>query len=77
MEESIDKLHGVLQKINDGHEKKEEMMTWLKTVTQKQFKLVDAIVVNFNAHTDDSEMSKKLLQILKRLNELVPEVVVE
>jgi hypothetical protein len=49
----------------------------MQTVTNKKFGLVDILVANFNeaATSKNTGKATRLLKILKKLNEFLPEVV--
>lgn len=48
----------------------------MENICQKQFGLVDGLVANFVDNIDDPAFARKLLKVLKKLNEHLPDLVV-
>ncbi len=49
-------------------------MKWIKSICKPEFGLVNSMIHLFIDKMDDTEMVKKTLKILKKLNERVPEL---
>eukprot|EP00347_Sterkiella_histriomuscorum_P013463 403364617 len=75
MDAQIDQLYDVLLRL-DKERENQDLYAWLENICQKQFGLVDGLVANFIDNIEDSIFAKKLLKVLKKLNEHLPELVV-
>ena len=56
-------------------DKKQQLMDWFKNICDPQFNLIGGLVATFIDNQADKEMSKKILKVLVKLNEQLPEVV--
>lgn len=76
VEGKIDQLYQTIMKY-DADQSKVKLLEWMKTVTQKKFGLVDILVATFNdaSLSNDHEKASRLLKVLKKLNEFLPEIV--
>lgn len=50
-------------------------MEWFKNICDPQFNLIGGLVATFIDNEGDKDMSKKILKVLVKLNEKLPEVV--
>lgn len=60
----------------DNEKNNQELYQWVENICQKQFGLVDGLVANFIDNIDDPVFARKLLKVLKKLNEHLPDLVV-
>jgi len=76
VEGKIDQLYQTIMKY-DVDQSKVKLLEWMKTVTQKKFGLVDILVATFNdaSLSKDHEKASRLLKVLKKLNEFLPDIV--
>ena len=72
--ETVDKLHKVIVKVSENKDN-EKLMDWLKKACAPEKELIEALFENFMEVVEEAEQSTKLLMILKKLNELLPDVV--
>ena len=61
----------------DEEKDNQDLIAWLENICQREFGLIDILVVNFIDNISDPELARKLLKILKKLNEHLPELVVD
>jgi hypothetical protein len=52
-------------------------MAWFRNVCNPEFSLIDGLITMFIDKTDNPELCKKILKVLKKLNEHVPDLVNE
>jgi len=60
---------------NLAEEKKMKAMKWFKTICNPDFQLVDSLVTLFIDNLDKAELCRKILKVLKKFNEYLPELV--
>ena len=56
-------------------DKKDQLMEWFKNICDPKFNLIGGLVATFIDNQADKDMSKKVLKILVKLNEKLPDVV--
>ena len=56
-------------------EMKQQLITWFKSIANPQFSLIDGLIQMFIDKTDQKELQTKILKVLKKLNEFIPELV--
>jgi len=64
MEDQIDQLYDTLLRVDQETDNK-PLLDWLESVCQKEFGLVDGLVVYFIQNIDQAVIAKKLLKVLK------------
>lgn len=52
-------------------------MKWLKQICQPQFGLIDSLITMFIDKIEEQTLTMKILKILRKLNELLPELVMK
>jgi hypothetical protein len=75
MEAQIDQLYETLLRVEREPENR-QLLEWLEQVCQRQYQIIEGLVANFIVNIDEPEMAKRLLRVLKKLNEYLPELVV-
>lgn len=66
-------LHSALERLDEESEN-EALIDWVRNVCDPEFGIVDGLVANFIDFVDDSEYAKKILKILKKLNQHVSDL---
>ena len=56
-------------------DKKGQLMGWFQNICNPQFNLIGGLVSTFIDNIDDKELSRKILKVLKKLNEHLPGMV--
>ena len=56
-------------------DKKKQLMAWFQNICNPQFNLIGGLVSTFIDNTQDKDLSRKILKVLKKLNEHLPELV--
>jgi hypothetical protein len=56
-------------------DKKDQLMAWFKNICNPEFNLIGGLVATFIDNPADKEMSRKILKVLKKLNEHLPSIV--
>ncbi|TNV79018.1 hypothetical protein FGO68_gene2123 [Halteria grandinella] len=74
MESQIDALYSTLLRVDTEPDNK-ALIEWLENVCQRHYGLVDGLVANFIVNIDEPAYGKKLLKVLKKLNEYLPTLV--
>ena len=64
MEEQIDQLYDTLLRVDEETDNK-PLIEWLESVCQKEFGLVDGLVMYFIQNIENPGIAKKLLKVLK------------
>ena len=76
MEAQVEQIHATIIKFEDPvleEEKKQQVLAWFKNITDPQFQLIDSLIVMFIDNSSNLELSRKILKILRKLNEIFPE----
>jgi len=50
-------------------------MKWFQTICDPQFCLIDSLVVLFVDNLENADLARKILKVLRKLNEILPEIV--
>jgi hypothetical protein len=56
-------------------EMKKQLKTWFQSICNPQFSLVDGLIQMFIDKAGNIELQTKILKVLKKLNEHLPEIV--
>jgi hypothetical protein len=68
-------LYDTLLRVENEPDNK-QLLEWLENVCQPHFQMVDGLVGTFIVNIDEPVYAKKLLKVLKKLNEYLPTLVV-
>ena len=56
-------------------EKKAQVMTWFENICNPEFSLIDGLIQMFIDQVEDPSITLKILKVLRKLNEHLPETV--
>jgi hypothetical protein len=73
LQKKINQIYKVIKKLREKHSQKK--IDWLIKICDREFGLVESLVENFLDNTDMLEYATKILMILRKLYEYVPEIV--
>jgi len=73
LEEKIDQIRKVIHKLKEKHSKKK--IKWLMDICDPEFGLVESLIANFIQNVDQTKYATKILRLLRKLLEYVPEVI--
>lgn len=54
---------------------KAQLITWFKSIANPQFSLIDGLIQMFIDKHENKELQTKILKVLKKLNEYIPDMV--
>lgn len=75
LQTKIDQIYKVIKKLADKYSKKK--VDWLMTISGKEFGLVESLIENFLSNIEQVKYSSKILMILQKMHEYVPDIVHE
>jgi hypothetical protein len=78
MEQQTEQIFSTIMKYEDpniSEAKKAQVMGWFQQICQPEFSLIDGLVTMFIDKLDSPELSMKILKILRKLNEHLPDLV--
>jgi hypothetical protein len=73
LQEKLDQIYKVIKSLKEKHSKKK--ILWLMKISEREFGLIEALVENFLDNTDQVKYASKILMILRKLLEYVPDIV--